>query len=237
MAHFGSFFDGELSRQERACLGSFVRHGHEVTVFSYDRLDLPSGVAQRAAADILAQDRLYRADTGAHKGTVAQFANHFRYVMIRDTGLIWIDSDVICLSPTWPEREWIVAWQDRCLVNNAVLRFPPDHPALARAIAVAERLSGLTVWGLTGPHLLTALIADYELHEEVLPADCFYPVHHSKAVHLLHELKPGENLELPDSALCVHLWNEVLRKAGHDRHKGPLPNSALARLLDYAESV
>ncbi len=237
MPRFASFYDGKLSRQERACLGSFARHGHELSVYSYEPLDLPPGVLGRDAAEILPRDQLFYVEGGVHHGTVTQFSNLFRYVMIEKTGMVWIDSDVICLSSDWPEREWTIGWQDGSFINTAVLGMPRKHPALARAIEVAERLQGVGVWGLTGPHLLTALAHEFDLHGHVQPAEIFYPIHHRKAGWLLHILKPGERLELPARALCVHLWNEVLRTGGHDRQAGPPTGSALEALISYAETV
>lgn len=79
-------------------------------------------VRASAASEILPRSALYRDETGGrHDGTVSQFTNYFRYVMIARTGLIWIDTDVICLKADWPQRDWLLAPQDRCFVNGAIL--------------------------------------------------------------------------------------------------------------------
>lgn len=235
MARFGTFFHGKMARQEHACLTSFVRHGHEVSVFSYEPLELPPGVAARDAAEILPRHRLYLIERGIHRGTVSQFSDHFRYCMIRDTGLVWIDTDIVCLRPDWPDREWLLAGQDTCMVNGAVLGVPPAHPLLDDAITVSERLEGVGVWALIGPHLLTALVHEHDVERELLPVDAFYPIHFSKASELLRPLGPGERLTLPREALGIHLWNEVLRMNGHDRTADPPPGSALEALILHAE--
>jgi hypothetical protein len=233
---FGTFFDGQLARQERACLGSFVRAGHDVSLFSYDPVALPDGVIGRDAAEILPASALFRDSSGGrHHGTVAQFSNQFRYTMIAKTGLAWIDTDVICLRANWPAADWLLARQDHCLINTAVLGLPRDHPLVARAIDVTERLRGVPVWSLTGPHLITTLVGEWGLEPCLMPTDALYPLHYSRAGELLRPLRPGERFHIPDGALCIHLWNEVLRLKGHDKAAGPLPDTPLAALLDFAE--
>lgn len=204
---FGTFFDGALSRQERACLTSFVRAGHSVSLFSYAPVDLPPGLWARDASEILPRSAFYRDDTGGpHSGTVSQFTDHFRYAMIAQTGLIWIDTDVICLKADWPQRDWLLAQQDQCLVNGAILGLPRNHPFLSRALEVAERLRGISVWALAGPHLLTALVWKFGLSGQMLTTNELYPLHYSRAADLLRSLRPDERLYIPESALCIHLW-------------------------------
>ena len=233
---FGTFFDGAPTRQERACLTSFVRAGHHVSLFSYARLDLPSGVDARDAAEILPRSALHRDTTGGvHHGTVAQFTDHFRYAMIAKTGLCWIDTDVICLKADWPDTDWLIASQDHHLVNGAVLGLPRDHALLAQALDVAERLQGITIWGMSGPFLLTALAQEHLIFGRMLPTEAFYPLHHSRAFELVRTLAPGQTFHIPEAALCIHLWNEMLRLDGYDKAAGPPAGSPLAVLLDLAE--
>lgn len=237
MTAFGTFFHGTLSRMERACLRSFVRHGHSVRLYAYAEMAVPDGVMLCDAEEILPAHWLYHADRGLHAGTVAQFSDHFRYAMIRQTGLVWIDTDIICLRPDWPDRPWLIARQDACLVNGAVLGIPQDHAMLDDALMVAERMHGVTVWGVIGPHLLTALAWEHGSWQHLLPTDSFYPLHCSRAAQLLRPMETGEQFTIPQESLCLHLWNEMLRMAGHDRLADPPASSALARLMDYAEAL
>lgn len=236
---FGTFFDGELTRQERICLTSFCGMGHEVSVFSYGTLDLPANVRRVDARSILPKSAFFRIDAGppSHRGSVAPFANLFRYRMIRETGLTWIDTDVICLQRNWPDQPMLMAWQGPCLINNAVLRLPADHPLLDDAIEAATRMGRFTIWAYTGPFLLTALVQQYELTESVLPSESFYPIHWAQAATLIEPLPPEMSIRWPRESYCVHLWNEHLRTRGYDKAAGPPPDSALARILEWASST
>jgi hypothetical protein len=230
---FGTFFAGHLTRQEIFCLASFRRLGHQVTVFSYDKLDMPVGITQMDARSILPKKAFFKVETGPalHHGSASQFSNLFRYHMIKKTGLVWIDTDVFCLRADWPDLPILIAWQGPVLVNNAVLRLPADHPALDDAIDAAGRIGRLAIWGYTGPFLLTALVQNYEMQRLVLPVDSFYPVHWSKAVSLIQPLPPGQEPRWPAGAYCVHFWNEILRMAGLDKSVGPPAQSPMGKLF------
>jgi hypothetical protein len=156
--------------------------------------------------------------------------------MIKRTGLVWIDTDVFCLRADWPDRPFLFAGQDNCLINGAVLGLPRDHPLVDDAIEVATRLGRLPIWAYTGPHLITALVQQYELGGHVLASQSFYPIHYSQAGALLSPLPAGQKLQWPAISYCVHFWNELLRNWGHDKSVGPPPGSPMAQLFESVSS-
>lgn len=231
MAAFGTFFEGELSWLERGCLASFIAHGHAVTLYSYAPMALPAGVAHADAAAILPRDLLFRNQSGAHAGGVTAFANLFRYAMLRDHGGIWIDTDMLCLSRDWPEGELIVAAQSDHLINCAVLGGAAGHPLFTEAFAVASRIGAHSIFGYTGPHLVTALVNQMGLRGAVLPVETFYPIPFQSAAALLEPAPGARRVAWPERTVAVHLWHESLRLAGFDRAAPPPPDSLLALLL------
>ncbi len=233
MGAFGTFFAGELSRLERCCLRSFVRHGHSITLYAFEPVGaVPNGVEVRDAATIVPRERFFQAGDGPHKGTAAAFANLFRYTMILETGLIWADTDVVCLKPDWPDWPFVAGFQDEVMVNNAVLGGSAAGPLLERAVAIAAHVGTIGPWAYTGPHLLTALVHDMGYTRDVLPQDTFYPLSYRVAASALLSPYPhAERIAWPDQTLAVHLWNETLRLAGHDRHRPPPENSLLKLIL------
>ena len=235
--NFGTFFDGKLTQQEDICLTSFLRMGHAVTVFSYREIDLPPGIVGADARAIVRETDFFRIDTGSHRGSPSPFTNLFRYRMIKNTDLVWIDTDVFCLRSDWPERPVLLAWQGPYFVNGAVLRLPSDHPMLDDAVEAATRIGRLTIWGYTGPFLLTALVREYDMNEQILPAESFYPVHWSHATALVTPLPAGREVSWPADSYCVHLWNERLRTAGYDKATGPPEGSPLAQLFGRISSA
>ncbi|MFM7379463.1 MAG: hypothetical protein ACKO1O_15270 [Erythrobacter sp.] len=232
MGEFGTFFAGELSRLERCCLRSFVRHGHGIALYAYDPVGaVPDGVELRDAASVLPREAFFPAGNGPHEGTVAAFTDMFRYAMIIKTGLIWTDTDVVCLKPDWPDWPLAAAFQDAIIVNGAVLGGSAAGPLLERAAAIAGRVGTIGPWAYTGPHLLTALVHDMGLTRHVLPRETFYPFSYRDAASTLLTPRPGiERVQWPEPTVAVHLWNETLRLAGHDRETPP-PDQSLLKLI------
>src|SRR5262245_22536768 len=87
-----------LSKMEMLCLSSFIRTGYNVQVYCYGELDLPAGVIQKNAADILPYDQVftYRAP-GFGCGSFAGFADRFRYHLLYEKGGWWFDMDFVSI--------------------------------------------------------------------------------------------------------------------------------------------
>jgi hypothetical protein len=118
-----------LSRIERLCMSSFVAHGHAVQLHVYEEPKrVPTGVTIRDAAAVLPREELF---VHRSSGSLAVFADWFRYRLLAEHGGLWVDTDVVCLRPFDHAGPEIFGWQDQSTINNAVLGLPQDH-ALAR---------------------------------------------------------------------------------------------------------
>ena len=91
---------GRLSALERLALASHVRVGHACRLWVYEPVDnVPPGIAVDDAGAILPRDRIFTYRHGPGKGSVAAFANLFRYKLLCRLGGWWCDTDVVCLKP------------------------------------------------------------------------------------------------------------------------------------------
>jgi Alpha 1,4-glycosyltransferase conserved region len=237
-----------LGPVERACLRSALRQGHEVALYCYRRVDgIPAGVELRDAAAILGEDRMIR-----HRGgSVALFANWFRYELQRRGLGIWIDVDQYLLAPIVASRPHLYGWEDAGMIASAVLKLPCDSPILPDLIKVFEQTSvpfwlsrrqrlaahfrlwttgrsGLShmPWGTAGPHALTALAKRHGLAGEAVAPEIFYPVHYRNAGWLRDPSLALEDMVTPNS-IGIHLWNELIKGWKNDP---PPAGSFLARL-------
>jgi Alpha 1,4-glycosyltransferase conserved region len=237
-----------LGRLERACLRSVLARGHALRLWCYDPPEgVPEGVALADAATILPRERIV-----AHaSGSVALFANHFRY-RLQSLGLgLWIDADVYLLAPLADLPDTLFGRVDGAEINNAVLCLPPDSPLLPPLLALFEertvppwlgRRAGIAArwrllrtgrsridlmpWGSAGPHALTWLARRHGLAGAALPPEVFYPFHWRDAGWILD---PARSLDEAVTARtrAVHLWNERIKAV----KEGPAPaGSFLARL-------
>src|SRR4029434_7249964 len=66
-------------------------------------------------------------------GSLAVFADWFRYRLLAEHGGLWVDTDMVCLRPFDHAGPEIFGWQDQSTINNAVLGLAP-HTASARCM-------------------------------------------------------------------------------------------------------
>ena len=196
------------------------------------RLEVPRGVVICDASELISRDRFFTYQSGQGKGSAAGFANLFRYRLLAEKGGWWIDTDVVCLSSQIPRIEQFFAYQEDDLVNNAVLFFRPQHPAILRCYARTEKLGSSALWGDTGPQLLTSVLKEFASIDHAYPAELCYPVHYSDALDLLRPSQTGALSERIKSALFLHLWNEQLRRNGIGKEWLPPRASVLRQLAD-----
>ena len=226
-----------LSRMEQLAIASFRHHGHPVDLYVYDEpRGVPHGACIRDAGEILPREALF---THRRTGSVAVFADWFRYRLLAERGGIWSDMDVACLRPIdYPQAE-IFGWEDERCVNNAILGLPAGH-ALARWLAGCcespnrilpydnwrlrlrklrrRHLQGdrreRVRWGELGPKGLTAAALHLGYLDRALPRTHFYPVR-SEDWRVLFEPTRGGMLPWRDESRAVHLWNNMAARASH----------------------
>ncbi len=243
-----------LPASARACLGSFLRHGHRVIVHSYAPIaSLPAGVENRDAARILPESAIVR----HHRtNSVSLFSNYFRYKLAERARGFWIDCDIYCLRPFDFPDELVFGWENETQINGAVLRLVPgsalhrDLVALfqekspqfqwfstsqrirARARSLYHRKPLITQlpWGAAGPRAITWLARKHGLQNKAQPVEVFYPVSYDDAGKLC--LRDFDMAEAAGArTVAIHLWNQHLV----DQKSAVEDGSFLARLACEAE--
>ena len=241
-----------LSRIERLCMSSFVAHGHAVHLHVYDEPQrVPAGVTIRDANGVLPRAELF---VHRSSGSLAVFADWFRYRLLAEHGGLWVDTDVVCLRPFDHPGPEIFGWQDQSTINNAVLGLPQNH-ALARWMLAScelpnrflpydslrmrrrklvRRLLGrghaASKWGETGPAGLTAAARHLGCASRALPFWHFYPIHYQNW-HTVFDATLRDRSNLIDGSYGLHLWNEMTRRQpGFDRD-GRFPDDSLFEQL------
>ncbi|HZG08178.1 MAG TPA: hypothetical protein VEZ70_04265 [Allosphingosinicella sp.] len=233
---------------ERACLKSVLRQGHSLALYCYSAPHgVPAGVEVRDAAEILPENRIIRHRTGS----VALFANWFRYELQRRGLGTWVDTDAYLLKPLESEKPYLMGEEGPGRINNGLLRVPRDSPLLPPLLALFEELSvphwlplrakaaawwrlktsgrsGLAQmpWGSAGPLALTALARQHGVAQLAEPPEVLYPIRWQDADWIQN---PAVRLEsvITERTASIHLWNERI-KAFKDAPAPP--GSFLARL-------
>jgi hypothetical protein len=214
----GLWIGPSLSDMERLCITSFLRHGHEFHLYTYEPVDgIPSGAVVRDAGAILPSSAIFRYSNGSYAG----FANHFRYQLLLREGGWWVDLDTICLKPFDFPGEYVFASHlqkdGASIVCNGMLKSPAGSEFCAYACRVCESKDpSRLVWGETGPSLTTEAVNRLGLRQYVVPAETFCPVHG----HVWESIFDASyQHQFGPETYAVHLWNELWRREGLDKNK------------------
>lgn len=231
---FATFWHGPLDALTAACMASFAHVGARLRVYSYDPgLLLPEGVERADARRICPDETLVGRYIAAGKPSIATFADMFRYRMIRETGFCWVDSDILCLrAPNFAGEAFVFARQSpyrgEAVVNNAVLKLPPDDATLGELLAKAEGAVDVDQsWGAIGPFLLTEIAERNGVARFARPFQDFYPI---EPDHFWKPFLPACRDEVEEAvrgATFLHLWSELIARSGYDRAACPPPGSFL----------
>lgn len=233
---FASFwFGGALSPHSQLCVQSFLDHGHQFRIYSYDaNLAVPDGCHVADASQIYNSDKVFFYKGAGEK--VSAFSNMFRYRMIFETGICWVDTDVLCTSSTFPHSEYLFARQDDEYFNGAVLRFPRGHEAMRLAAEYCWDVRKTAKWGDLGPRLLTQIVNEYRMESLAVDKQLIYPLHWKEAMLVLDPGKGQQVSQRVTGAVAVHLWNEIFTRNGVDKRALPPEGSYLAQAVERHRS-
>lgn len=227
------WFGDRLPPVEQLCLKTMANCGHDVTLWTYDRLEgVPAEVALGDANEILPFSSFiaYKEARGARL-----FADIFRLELLHRGKGLWLDADCLMLKPILDDRPYIFGWEDGNRINNAVLKMPADSELLERLWAFVTTRPVVPPWwpwpkklwqravyplglargpeaialGTFGPKIVTHLVRELGLQEHAQPPRMFYPVHYNETRRYF---VPGAAEErITADTVCCHLWLSNIR--------------------------
>lgn len=202
-----------MSPVELMCVSTFLRKGFVVEVFTDNQdLNAPVGTIIRSFEDVMPDRSIF--ENPNEPGTYANFADIFRYRLLRDQNTTWIDTDVTLLADDLPRRDTLFGLENAYHIAIGVLRFPTGSILPHRLYDVATSVDPITVsWGQTGPKLLTTLVDELGLRSLAQPINVFYPVHFRDAWMFYDPASRRAVQKLCNQSSTVHLWSEILRRA------------------------
>lgn len=223
----------ELGPLHAACLRSFLQHGHRVVLHCYKcPEDTPRGVEIADANELLPESRIIR-----HRktGSPSLFTNLLRYEILGTNLGLYVDCDVFCIRPI-ADADYIFGWENLNSINGAVLKLPPECPALTALRSIKDtpnyvppwhkprkprRLEWLrgrapTVsledlpWGSVGPRALTYYAKLHGIDRFASPIDRFYPLHWSHVGQLFDSALSLKDLTTHRTD-ALHLYHSNFR--------------------------
>jgi hypothetical protein len=210
---FKSFWlQRELSPLEHLCLKSFIAHGHRFVLYSYNDVgNLPEGCDLEDARQILPEDSVFAYRSSAFAGSVAAFANLFRYKLLHERGGWWVDTDTLCLKADIPETPYAFAKIDAEQYANGVLKAPDGSALTELALARAQSFGSEVEFLGNGPRLLTQLIAELSLEQHAWKTEDFLPLSWGEALGVLDPDRRDEIAQRAANSTFLHFWTQMLR--------------------------
>jgi len=236
-----------------------LEQGHSVTLFCHDKVDrVPEGVEICDAREITGNRsivmHLRNPDGQLNRSfsSPSLFADLFRYHMIEQLGMIWLDLDCFLLKHIPPPpRDYFFGWQDGGFITNAILQLPKSSPTLKDLIAFCEneypippffsfrwrtklhlmKAIGKPIhvsrqkWGVWGPRALTYFLTKNGEAKYAMDRRLLCPISPGD-VHLVN-LPSDEFKELYlKDAMLVHLYGSILNPRIKEMGRTRSPNNS-----------
>lgn len=228
----------ELSPMERACIQSFLGKGFEYHLYCYRPIgNAPVGCRLCDASSVLPESRIIRYTRGPGRGSVALFANMFRYKLLHEIGGWWADTDMFCLTGTLPDAGVVLSQEDARGLNNAIMRLPAGHPLLQAGYEACVSRGEDADWGDTGPRLLTRLTTEFDLSGSVFAPEVFYPLSYRQFWFPFDPRRTAYAADRMRGAATIHLWNNMLSRSALDKNVLPPDGSLLRNLYQWTIGV
>ena len=237
---------------QQLCLASYLYHGHEVHLYTYQDLkNIPNGVIVKDGNEILPEKDIFYSH-----GSPAHFSDWFRWKMIAMKSGYWVDMDEICLKPfDFTKEDYVYGFEGHAIAN-AVLKFPARHHLVELMEFMSQNPNQIlpwdteqdvkrkqnriekglgrehTLWGeASGPTGLTKALMYYNLDKFAKPYYYFYGLNAIQTRRMLLD-QNFDPSSLSDKMYAMHVWNNTFRKTDLYQQGKNINNSVLQYLID-----
>ena len=235
---------GELSPIEQLSIKSWIAHGFEVELYTYDGVgNVPKGCQIRSGEDIMPKSTIFAhsAKSGRSKGSFAGFADIFRWRLLNKVGGFWADCDIVCLQPFRLPQGLAIASEvartfnaDHMAITNCFFGGPAGHPMFQAACDRIENFDAEALgWGELGTQLIGELVDVQDLEASVLPSRAFNAITPYRMISAMFSKDDGWFDRDMNGCWGLHLYNEVWRSRKISKF-GPYPRGSVIHRL-FAE--
>ena len=202
---------GELKNLQQLCIKSFLDSGHEFHLYTYNPdINAPKGTVVKDAGDIIIRERIFLDS----RGTLANFADWFRYELLYKKGGWWADADQLCLKGFDFNSDYVFSSEHAGdisrKVNIGVIKVPAHSDIMSYCLQFVKNSGSLdgSMWGMMGPDLFNSFLKkhqEYNIYVQVPHVFCPVPYYY---YHLLFN---DILIDFSEKTYGVHFWNEMLR--------------------------
>jgi|694.fasta_scaffold07277_15 hypothetical protein len=218
---FGTlWFGNEPTLLQQISWNSYLYHGHELYIYLYDMsIKVPNGAIKKDANEIMLEKDIFltKFDDPLCGGGHQQFADLFRLHMLKKTDLIWTDSDMVCLTDTWPDPEpYLFGFfvdtphpaKGPIRINNDILYINNDEildDLINNFVCMPTATKGDQI--KYGPVLLTDIISKNNLMHFVKEERIFHPIRYSHTRDFLNPFIFEYTKGLMANSIAISLFN------------------------------
>lgn len=218
----GLWIGDALSTLERLSLASFLKHNHEYHLYTYGKVEnIPEGVVIKDANSIIPENEIFYLESGVGKGSVAPFADMFRYKLLLEMGGWWADTDCVCMRPFDFPREYVFSSEhsaggNSVVPNNGVIKAPAGSEIVEYCYQECTAMDKTSIqWNEAGPKLIARALLKYGLSNHVQRPQAFCPL---ACQALPYTLVSDASLFNLEGAYTIHFWNELWRRYRIDKN-------------------
>lgn len=218
---FGTlWFGNEPTLLQQISWNSYLHHRHELYIYLYDMsIKVPNGAIKKDANEIMLEKDIFltKFDDPLCGGGHQQFADLFRLHMLKKTDLIWTDSDMVCLTDTWPDPEpYLFGFfvdtphpaKGPIRINNDILYINNDEildDLINNFVCMPTATKGDQI--KYGPVLLTDIISKNNLMHFVKEERVFHPIRYSHTRDFLNPFIFEYTKGLMTNSIAISLFN------------------------------
>lgn len=222
---------GPLTKVQEVSLASFVYYKHTIYLYVYDmNLSVPPGVIKLDANEIMPESDIFY-----HWGQLAGFSDLFRYKMIMDTGMMWVDADTLCLGEYFFEdKEIVFINENNYTIAGGILKLPSDSGYAKHlyesAQGIVENLNNDSHWTAIGPKLLDDFVKDRSLEHYAIPSSKTNVFQDAREASLCWVPRYRSlMLKKMNGAVCATFFNGGLTMINFDKNN--IPDRSLIGVL------
>jgi hypothetical protein len=182
-------------------------------------IKVPNGAIKKDANEIMLEKDIFltKFDDPLCGGGHQQFADLFRLHMLKKTDLIWTDSDMVCLTDTWPDPEpYLFGFfvdtphpaKGPIRINNDILYINNDEildDLINNFVCMPTATKGDQI--KYGPVLLTDIISKNNLMHFVKEERIFHPIRYSHTRDFLNPFIFEYTKGLMANSIAISLFN------------------------------
>lgn len=218
----------ELPELQHLALKSMLLTGHNVTLYSYNKLNnVPPGIKIANGDEILDRSTIFKYKEGFNKGSFSGFANWFRAKRLYEKGGAWFDCDILAIKNLneFNLKDNIISSQynpdGSIYPNNAFLKLKKEDKMLNVMLNYMNDVKDNVKHGDTGPILLNSMIeGQYTEYKNYLVNPNFIAsINFFDYEDYLKPTKDIVNKLNFNKIWGFHIWNAMFRQYGNKHER------------------